>query len=306
MTRKIALALGSGGARGWSHIGVIRALEEAGIATEIVCGTSMGALVGGAYVSGVLDELEAFARSLTQVSMMRFLDLNITSGGAIEGKLIERELRALGYKETFAEADKLFCAVATDLFDAREIWLREGDLVRAIRASIAIPGVFSPVFLDNRWLMDGGMTNPVPVSACRALDADLVIAVNPDRQLHASRRRRPGPRQADLQGRIAALVEAAPSGMRGYLQSVLSPKKSNMPRSPDYFTVITAAIDAMTDQIRRSRMAGEPPHVLVETDLHQHTILDFHCADEAIAAGRKAMEGALPRVAEFLDPEPGG
>lgn len=299
MKRKIALALGSGGARGWSHIGVIKTLEAEGIVPDIVCGTSMGALVGGAYVSGALAELEDFARSLTQVSMVRLADVNVTTGGLIEGDVIANQLRSLGYKKRFDQLERPFLAVASDLFEQREVWLREGDLLNAIRASIAIPGIFSPVFHDGRWLMDGGMTNPVPVSACRALGADIVIAVNPDSKIYADTRRwsEPVPEKTE---QVPDWLSATPPALRPYLKSVFARDRKAGPRPPDYFTVLAAAIDLMTDQIRRSRMAGEPPHVLVNIKMHHRTILDFNCADEAIAAGRTAMQENMHFLNAYL------
>ena len=300
MKRKIALALGSGGARGFCHIGAIRALEEAGIKPEIICGTSMGALVGAAYASGELSELEDLVTSFTQMSVTRFADINLASGGLIEGHVLARQLRELGFRESFDMLDLPFLAVASDLFGAREIWLQEGDLVTAVRASVAIPGIVSPIFHEGRWLMDGGMTNPVPVSACRALGADIVIAIEPNSRLFADRAYLQPPERKQGGFDIAGLVKAAPKILQPYLHSLRADEKEQSPKAPGYFTVLSASIDLMTDQIRRSRMAGEPPHVMVHANLNHLTILDFHRANDAIKEGYRAMADALDDLKFYL------
>ena len=177
---KIGIALGSGGARGWCHIGVLRALAEEGVEPSIVAGCSMGALVGAAYVAGALDALEEFARSLTWPKIASFLDVNPARGGLIEGNRIITLLRTLKGDAPIESFAKAFTAIASDLGTGREIWLQNGSMADAVRASIAIPGIISPLKLNGRWLLDGGMTNPVPVSACRAMGADIVIAANPN------------------------------------------------------------------------------------------------------------------------------
>ena len=286
MAVKIGLALGSGGARGWCHIGVLRALTEIGVVPDIVCGTSMGALVGAAYVSGALDPLEDFARKLTQISVARMIDLNLSSGGLIEGKGIEKALRALGLRDDFAEVDKPFIAVASDLYAGREVWLREGDLVRAVRASIGIPGILSPVWHEERWLLDGGISNPIPVSACRALGADVTIAVDPNSRLFISRRgvpEAPSPPAYRLDTLLGTLLRPATRRAKGRGDR----KPPHKP--PAYLDVLSTSIDVMTDQIRRSRLAGDPPNIMIDVDLGDMRVLDFSSAEHAIARGHGAV-----------------
>ena len=175
---RVGLALGSGAARGWSHIGVIEALAEAGIEPDVVCGCSIGALVGAAYVAGELPALKDFAQSLTWREIARMLDVRLSGGGLIGGQEIVAFLRKLKISAPIARYGKPFAAVATDLQTGREIWLREGPIEEAVRASVSIPGILSPARHGDRWLVDGGLVNPVPVSVCRALGADVVIAVN--------------------------------------------------------------------------------------------------------------------------------
>jgi NTE family protein len=260
----------------------------------------MGALVGAAHVSGALDRLETFARSITRVTMMRLIDINPTTGGLIEGRLVEARLRALGYAGDVKDTDRPFAAVASDLFGAAELWLREGDLVDAVRASIAIPGIFSPVSIGGRWLLDGGMTNPVPVSACRALGADIVIAVDPNSKMHAYRHRLRNRKPALDTEEAAGLLDMAPAALRPYVKSVLDrPQRKTV--GLGYFSVLATSIDLMTDQIRRSRLAGDPPHLIVSPDLSRQSILEFYRADQAIAEGRRAMTSQLPALRDLLE-----
>ncbi|NPV03429.1 MAG: patatin [Syntrophaceae bacterium] len=177
---KIGLALGSGSAKGWSHIGVIRGLQEAGIAIDVVCGSSIGALVGGAFAAGKLDETERLARELSWTDVLGFMDVPVPRSGIINSERIARYLRRRLGDANIEDLPIPFAAVATDLTSGQEVWFREGSLIEAIRASISMPGMFTPCFRDGRLLVDGGLVNPVPVSLCRSLGAGTVIAVNPN------------------------------------------------------------------------------------------------------------------------------
>ena len=175
---RLGLALGGGAARGWAHIGVLEVLAANSITPDVVCGCSMGALVGAGYVVGQLDALAAWARSLTWRDVLGLLDPALSGGGLIRGERLLRFLREHYIDIDIADSPIPFGAVATDLATGREVWLRSGPLGDAVHASIAVPGVVGPVPLDGRWLVDGGLVNPVPVSLCRAMGADVVIAVN--------------------------------------------------------------------------------------------------------------------------------
>jgi NTE family protein len=288
MKPKIGLALGSGGARGWCHIGVFRALAEMGIRPDVVCGTSMGALVGAAYVSDALDALEAFALALTQMRIGRMLDVSPASGGLIEGRHVMQALRDMGFKPTFSKTTLPFIAVATDLAQGREIWLRSGDLVEAVRASIGIPGILSPVWVEGRWLLDGGMCNPVPVSACRALGAEVIIAVNPNSRLYLPKRGNGVTEAASVYG-IENILSAAPVALQPLLRDYIGGTGKPARKPPGYLAVLATSIDLMTDQILRSRLAGDPPNVMVDLDLNDMTFLDFVKAERAIGQGYRAM-----------------
>ena len=188
MTRpRIGLALGSGSARGWAHIGVIDSLIEAGIEPDVVCGTSIGALVGAAYVAGKLGRLRQWAETATWRAILRLTDVRLTGGGLMNGRQVVAFLQQIGIDQPIESYGRPYAAVATDLATGREIWLQSGPIHEAVRASIALPGILSPARIDGRWLVDGGLSNPIPVSVCRALGADVIIAVNLNGDLLARR-----------------------------------------------------------------------------------------------------------------------
>lgn len=281
---RLAIALGSGSARGWAHIGVLRALEQAGITPDIVCGTSMGAFVGAAYASGSLDSLEGWARGLTRRDVLGFFDVSLGAGGLIKGEKLLGYTSRLFLDETFADLDKPFACVATDLASGREVWLKEGRILDAVRASVALPGLLVPQLLDGCYLVDGGLVNPVPVSLCRALGADIVIAVDLGMDTIGLRSRlgdpsAPLPAWRQTMGRWL--------GREGEGEKVVRPSLAD---------VVSNSIAIMQGRIARSRLAGEPADVLIAPRLGQLGLLDFHRADEAIAAGRKATEHMLPML----------
>lgn len=309
MTRKptVGLALGSGGARGWCHVGVLRALAEIGIEPDVVAGCSMGALVGAAYVTGKLDALETWSHSLGWREVIGMVDVNLTSGGLVEGRrVVEALTRVLDGTHDFAATAKPFVVVATDMVSGREVWLKDGTVVDAVRASIALPGIFKPAHVDGRWLLDGGMTNPIPVSACRALGADVVIAVDPSADLLGVSLRAgddAGPRWLSLQSRDLwrQFLDRLPSAVQPYLNGPSGKPDDAPPSAPGYFDVLSSAIDIMMDQIKRSRLAGEPPHVLLRPRLGHFKTLEFNRADEAVAEGRAAVQRSLAEIEEIRD-----
>ncbi|TQV81013.1 patatin [Exilibacterium tricleocarpae] len=307
--KKIALALGSGSARGWGHIGVIRALHDAGIAPDIVCGSSIGALVGASYANGRLADLETWARSLTTWKMVRFVDVRITTAAMIDGGRLRMEL-----SEVIADQDTLiedlpirFGAVATKLLSGREIQFTQGSLQEAIWSSAAIPGILPPVRLDDEWLVDGGVVNPVPVSLCRTLDADLVIAVNLNGNII-------GARGGDAKKRSARPARKHSGGKDGREDS-FSKFKESIIRHPLYpfpleepedikagvkppgmFEAFADAINIMQDRITRSRMVGDPPDVLIAPHMAGIWMMDFTRAAEAIDIGYASVERLLPEI----------
>jgi len=281
---RIGFALGSGGARGWCHIGALRAMEDMEIWPDAIAGCSMGALVGAAYAAGRLDELEEWARKLTRRSVLGLIDVRLTGGGVVGGAEILNMLQTIGLPERIEDLPIPFVAVAADIQTGREIWLREGPLAQAIRASISIPGVFSPEKLDEHWLIDGGVVNPIPVSAARALDADVVIAVNPDGRMNSGFWKPGTPRPT--MPTWSDLLPDLPESLRS-LWPALSPAEKENP--PAYLELVLTAIDIMSEQIRRSRLAGDAPHVLLNAYLTSLNALDFHRAEEAIAEGQRIV-----------------
>jgi NTE family protein len=288
---RIGLALGGGSARGWAHIGVIRTLEHAGIEPAVVCGTSIGALVGAAYVAGELDRLETWVRSLRLQTVVGFLDVSL-NGGLIKGEKLIAFFREHFVDRNIGELARPFAAVATDLAHGREVWLRDGGVSDAVRASIALPGLFTPVRHGGGWLVDGGLVNPVPVSLCRAMGADVVIAVdlNSDllgRHLKPKPPAAPRPAKKAVDGVLARLHS-------GLAQLGLDDDAADEP--PPMLDVVASSINIMQVLITRSRLAGEPADVLVTPRLAALGLMEFHRAAVAIEAGRRAAEAALPEL----------
>ncbi|WP_343082159.1 patatin-like phospholipase family protein [Ostreiculturibacter nitratireducens] len=289
---RIGLALGAGGARGWCHIGVLRGLAELGVEPDMVAGCSMGALVAAAWAAGRLDQLEDWALSLNRRRFVGLVDVKLTSGGLVEGREIANVLGEIGVPDRFEDMSKPFVAIATDMESGREVWIDKGSTHSAVRASVAVPGVFSPHPHEGRWLLDGGLTNPVPVSAARAQGADIIIAANPNARPDG-RIWRPSPPRAPFIDTIAGPTLA--SVLPQPLQEVLGlgeeePEEKPTPKCPNYLSVIAAAIDVMSDQIRRARLAGEPPHILLNADIRDLTMLELFRAKEAIEEGRRMVE----------------
>ena len=306
---RIGLALGAGAARGWAHIGVVEALTAAGVAPDVVTGCSIGAFVGAALVTGHIGDLGPWARQLDWREILSHLDLRFAGGGLIEG---DRLMRFMSERQDDVEIQDLpiaFGAIATDLATGREVWLRDGSLFRAVRASVALPGLVSPAASDDRWLVDGALVNPVPVSLCRALGADQVIAVNLNSDLagkRAARRRgRSGDRarrEVDSSGSnfLARLTKDIPSGIRGGAERFFVQLLDGERERPSYFDVVADSISIMQDQITRSRMAGDPPEVLLQPRLGHIRLMDFNRAEDAIAEGRDCVERILPQLEESL------
>lgn len=298
---KIALALGSGGARGWAHIGVIEVLQEHGIQAEIVCGSSIGSLVGGAYASGELQRLHEWTESLTWKDIVTLLDVSLSKGGLIEGERVLKRLQDSFIDQPIEKLDIQYTAVATELETGREVWIRTGSLFKAMRASFALPGLFSPVKRGEKWLTDGGLVNPVPVSACRALGADFIIAVNLNGDIASKRMKR---QQASSLARRTTLESLAEEwlpdtlakGANSLIQKALKPGDD----TPGYTDVMISAINIMQDRITRSRMAGDPPDILISPRLGHLGVMDYDSAKESITAGRESALQAIPSIQSML------
>ncbi len=291
---KIGLALGSGAARGWSHIGVINALERAGIEVDIVAGCSIGALVGSAYVNGRLALMETWVRAFRYWDVLRLMDLSWQRGGLLRGERVFNHIRQLIPNELIEDADKRFGAVATNLSTGRELWLTEGDMHLAVRASCSMPGLIAPGCAHNGyWLVDGGVVNPVPISLTRALGADIVIAVDLQHDAHLM--------QQDLMpvtpqsGEEAAAAEALSWGKK-LRQRLMGLTHRRASQSPGAMEIMTTSIQVLENRLKRNRMAGDPPDILIQPFCPQISTLDFHRAEEAIAAGKAAVEKKMDEL----------
>jgi NTE family protein len=299
---KMGLALGGGAARGWSHIGVMRVLEREGIVPDVIAGSSVGAVVGGCYAAGKLYELEEFAKSLTKRRVMGLLDFHITGSGLIAG---DRLRRLLEHDLADLRIEKLpmrFATIATELGTGHEIWITRGPLVEALRASYALPGVFDPVKLGGRWLMDGAIVNPIPITTARALGADLVICVNLNGDIRV--------RGTVIQSHSAELdtndeiIEAATEERRRW--SMFNPLdaagrlRTRRNDAPGIASVMVDAFNITQDRIARSRLAGDPPDVMITPKLAPVGLFEFHRAAECIEFGRQATERVLPDIFELI------
>ncbi len=294
-TLRVGLALGSGSARGWAHIGVIRELESMGIQPHVVSGCSIGALVGAAYASGHFDKLEGWVRGLSWKEIVSFLDMSVLRGGVIRGDKLIDFAREHIKTQNIQDLPVPFAAVATDLESGREVWLKEGSLLDAVRASISLPGLFTPVLRDGRWLVDGGLVDPVPVSLCRALGADIVIAVNLNGDLLARREV-----EAEPKGEPSLLWERIPKQWKNKLnatkQDVLQQLLGKKRETPGMFDVMYGSLNIMQDRITRSRLAGDPADVILEPRLGHIGLMEYDKAEDAIAEGAACVRRLKPQL----------
>ena len=300
---RIGLALGSGSARGWAHLGVLHALEERGVRPAVITGASVGALVGAAYASGQHHDLEEWVRTLTRVDVWRLLDTTFRGGGVMRGN---RLMQAIGEQIDDRRIEELpiaFGAVAADLNTGEEIWLRKGPMLSAVRASSGMPGLFTPMWYQDRWMIDGGVVNPVPVTLCRALGADYVIAINLNVPVsHRWAARRTTAVEHESRDRAEPSGRPGEAGwafmdrwneLLGGLVDTLRPASST---DPGLFEVMAGSIHIMQDHIARSRMAGDPPNLAISPDIGHFQLMDFHRADEAIRIGYEAALLALDQA----------
>jgi NTE family protein len=303
----IGLALGGGAARGFAHIGIVRTLIAHGIVPNVVVGTSIGAVVGGAYAAGHLDTLEEWARRLQPRNILGYLDIRLNGSGLIGGDKLAAQLEAALGQTLIEDLPLKFATVATEVRTGHEIWLTHGRVVDAMRASYALPGIFSPVLVGDRWLVDGALVNPVPVSAARAFGAEIVIAANlsSDVFAHSTTIYSHGP-AVDVTVGIAAeaVIESTPPKRR--FGKFFSPERTMKreffggPGRPGISSVMVDAFNIMQDRITRARLAGDPPDLLISPRVGQIGWFDFHRADDLIAHGARAAERAIESIQEAI------
>ncbi len=304
MKGKIGIALGAGAARGWAHIGVLRTLAKAGIHPDIVVGTSMGAVVGGCYAADHLDPIEEFAASLTRRSFFSYLDFSLKGDSLITGQRLCTKLEQRIKAMRIERMGRQFAAVATEVDTGHEVWIKRGRLIEAIRASYAIPGIFSPVQVKNRWLMDGAIVNPVPVSVCRAMGARTVIAVNLNSDQSVQGSVIPDHGSDDFDISTCPEKQQIPddaSGTRGALKLLHKQFFGESDGAPGMTTVMLDAVNIMQDRISRARLAGDPPDLTIRPQLGDVGLFEFYRAQECIDAGVEATEQKLNEVDGTLD-----
>lgn len=304
---KIGLAIGAGSARGWAHIGVLRELHAAGIDAEVVAGTSIGAVVGGCYAAGKIADIEEFALGMTKRRMFSLMDFSFSGAGLISGLRLKERLEAALGDTRIETLPTRFAAVATEMGSGHELWLSKGLLVEAIRASYALPGIFEPLRINGRWLFDGALVNPIPVTVCRVLGADFVIALNVNADLRraavseeAIAEKALGDYQAE-----AARTRHQTTGFLPLLRDPMSLFRRQFARgdngAPGIATAMVDAFNITQDRIARSRLAGDPPDVSITPRLTGIGFFDFHRAKDMIALGREATRKALPEIRELLE-----
>ena len=298
---KIGIALGGGAARGWAHIGILKRLNESGIYPDIVAGTSIGAVVGGCYVADKLAELEEFALSLTRRRVFGLLDFNLAGSGLITGQRLCNQLDDHLSHCRIEEFEKKFVAVATEIGTGHEVWLSRGKLVEAMNASYALPGIFKPVKIGQRWLIDGAIVNPIPVSICRAMGARIVIAIN----LHM-----------DVFGKGSVIYD------HGTEEEMLPPVDEEQPEktngraavhllhrqffgrgesAPGISSVMLEAFNITQDRIARSRLIGDPPDLLLSPLLNEIGLFEFHRAELSIEAGYLAADAMMEDISQIVE-----
>jgi len=291
---RVGLALGSGASRGWSHIGVLKALLKDGIEPAVICGTSVGAMVGASYLAGNLDKLEDWVLGSSRADVLRFFSFRLANSAFVDPE------RLNWFLHTFVAAEdvrietlkKPYAAVCTDLHAGNEVLLREGGLARAVRASMAMPGLFPAERDEQRWLVDGGLVNPVPVSACRKLGADVVIGVNLNADILSRQR---------VSDRTAS--ESDVDNIRGQLRKRAS-KYSNSffqnevetDSAPGVFDAISLTINIFQDQITRGRLEADPADVLIAPKVGDIGMFDFQRAADAIIEGEDCVQSAMADI----------
>ena len=304
---RIGIALGSGSARGWAHIGVLQALAELGIKPNIVAGSSIGALVGAAYASDQLDDFERIVKKLNWKDIVRYLDMSIMGGGLIQGDKLTKFFRQHVKEIDIQALPRHFAAVATELQSGREIWFQSGSILDAVRASVALPGLFTPFKQNNRWLVDGGIVDPVPVSLCKAMGAEIVIAVSLNdgimgkygRNNHneLATKQTINENESALWGRISEQLGRTLMDKKNLLLARLFGENLN---SPGLIEVLAGSIHIMQDRITRSRMAGDPPDILLAPRLNQLGLMEFDRGTMAIEEGRACVERMRPALEKII------
>lgn len=284
-------------ARGFAHIGVLRALNRHGIYPSIIAGTSIGAVVGGCYLTNKLPELEEWALSLNRFKVFSYLDLRVRSAGLIGGKRLKETLSPHFEKLNFGDLPHPFICIATDLATGHEIWLRKGELMKAMMASFALPGVFPPIHMNERFLVDGALVNPCPISPCQAMGARMTIAIDLNADL-IGKATKPGASYQTVTGfDMFNAKDVPPEQQKPFLASSITRRLFRREENdPSLFGVMVSALHILQDRITRSRLAGEPPDIHIKPAIGHIGLLEFEKASELIEAGEEAAEKLIPEI----------
>jgi len=305
--KKIGLVLGAGAAKGWAHIGVIRELVRLGFEPDIICGTSMGALVGASYATGHLESLENIANSLTRTRVLRYFDISFLGGGLIEGRWISDFFRRNLEDTAIERVTPKFGAVATELHSGRETWLTSGSIIDAVRASIAIPGLVIPVKFNGQWLTDGALVNPLPVSLCRALGADVIIGVSLSGDFISRPNRIAKSELTEMDQKTAQsnwlkwLSHGLPFGLASDVTPVPELDSNSDRGRPSYLDVLSEVFFIVTNFVARVRLAADPVDLLIAAKVEDIGLMDFHRARETIDAGHQSVIAEQDKIEKICD-----
>ncbi len=293
----LGIALGGGMARGFSHIGVLKALNRHNIFPTIIAGTSIGSVVGGCYLAGKMDDLEEWALSLNRFKIFTYLDFRVRSAGLVGGKRLRETLNQHFEGMSFDDLPHSFVCIATDLATGHEVWLKKGDLLNAMVASFSLPGIFPPVQIDDRNLVDGALVNPCPISPCQAMGSRMTIAVDLNTDL-IGKASKPGANYQTITGFDVFNKEDVPEEeQKRFKASSLSRRLFRREKNdPSLFGVMVSGLGILQDRLTRSRLAGEPPDIHIKPPIGHIGLLEFEKAKELIEYGEEATEKLIPDI----------
>ncbi|WP_200762847.1 patatin-like phospholipase family protein [Nitrosophilus alvini] len=295
MKKTVSLALGSGGARGYAHIGAINELVNNGYKIEAISGSSMGALIGGLYACGKLEEYKNWVLTLDFIDVIKLLDISFAPSGLIKGDKVFEHLEKMIGDILIEELPLKYTAVATDLINQKEIWLQEGKLIDAIRASIAIPSFFTPKEINERVLIDGGITNPLPIAPVMSEMSDIIVAINlnsnkPVKKIRISKE------EKEKKEKAKSFFESLLENAREKVKEAKQKSKEEL----NYLTIISKSMDMMQNILTNYRIAGYKPDILIEIPKSSCDFYEFHRAEEMIKIGKEIAKEAIKDYEKLL------
>ena len=310
--KTVALVLGSGSSRGWAHIGVIEALEEEKIPIDYIAGCSIGSYVAAIYASGGFKSLKEFVLRMDGKKVFSYFDVVFPRSGLLNGTKRLKELFSMHTDAAdFSDLEIPLMLVATDLATGKKVVLKSGSILNALRATMSIPGLFAPVKVKDRWLVDGGLVDPVPVGVARALEADVVIAVDLNsgvvsrtKRMRQNRRAakktdHPQAYKSELFEKLSDYYETAGINFTGRINEILGRESS----TPDIIETVMTSINIMQELITRINLAVEPPDILIQPHLGQLKMLDFDQVEHTIEEGYAGVKDKIEAIKALLEPE---